>query len=222
MRRFVLILFAVVAALTSSAGPAAAAPPPLSEGGMSFQAITDVSGPEEFSWTVELGPEQELKLIDDQHAGVFYEDGQPGFVLTARPAHDAEGSNVPTALAVSEGDVITLTVHHRAGNPLAGGAPFVYPIVGGAGWSGGFTTIIIALPLGEFPPPTGCRAPELKGKTLKAAKKLLREANCTFGGFRKRHGATAKAGRVVRQTPAAGAQLTEAWTVQVTLAPPRG
>lgn len=188
---------------------------------MTFQAITDPFGPEEFSWTVSLGDDQELKLIDDQEAGVFYEGGIRAFSLNAEPAHDAEGSDVPTTLAVSEEDVITLTVHHRAGNPLAGGAPFVYPIVGGAGWEGGFQTFIVTMPPGEFPPPTGCRAPELKGKTLKAAKRLLRTAGCAFGGFRKRNGATAKTGRVVRQSPAAGGQVAESGTVQVTLAPPR-
>jgi PASTA domain len=219
MRRLVLTLFPVVAALALGVTPAAAAPP--YDGTMSFQAITDASGPEEFSWTVELGDDQELKLIDDQEAGVFYEGGVRAFSISAESAHDAEGSNVPTTLAVSEGDVITLTVHHRAGNPLRGGASFLYPIVAGTGWEGGFQTFFVQMPPGEFPPLAGCRAPELKGKTLRAAKRLVRAAGCTFGGFRKRNGATARTGRVVRQSPAAGGQVAESGTVQVTLASPR-
>jgi hypothetical protein len=214
------MLFAMVAALSSNVGPAAAAPPPF-DGTMSFQPITDVSGPEEFSWTVDLGPEQELKLIDDQHAGVFWGDDHQAISIDAEPAHDAEGSSVPTTLAVSDGDVVTLTVHHRAGNPLRGGAPFDYPIVPGVGWEGGFRTVFVELPLGEFPPQPTCLVPELGGKNLRRARRLLREANCTFSGFRKRNDAIARTGRIVRQTPAAGSQLAAGGTVQVTLAPRR-
>ena len=60
-------------------------------------------------------------------AAVYYtEDERLAFTINAGLAHDAEGSNVPTSLGVSEGNILTLTVHHRAGNPAASGAPFVY------------------------------------------------------------------------------------------------
>lgn len=63
-----------------------------------------------------------------------------GEVLAAEEAHDAVGTDVPTTLTKTGGDVVTLSVHFLEGNPAAGGAPFEYPIVGGAGWPGGFHT----------------------------------------------------------------------------------
>lgn len=139
------------------------------------------------------------------------------FAIEATLAHDAEGSNVPTTLAVSGVDVITLTVHHRTGNPLTGGTPFVYPIIAGAGWEGGLQTHIVQMPPGEFPPQKACVVPRLKGKKLKAAKNLLRAANCAIGSLRKLNEATTKTGRVVRQSPAPGTQLADGAVVQVTL-----
>jgi PASTA domain len=201
-----------VIALGATSAPAAS----LSEGGMSFQAITSVAGPEDFSWTVNLGDDQELKAIDDQSVGVFYEDGHPAFTLHAVKARDAVGTKVPTTIAVSGPDMITLTVHHRAGNPLAGGAPFVYPVVAGAGWEGGLQTYIVQMPPGEFPPPKTCLVPRLKGKTLKAAKRLLAAANCSLGRLKKLK-TIAKAGRVVGQSLAPGIQLPEGTAVRITL-----
>ena len=75
---------------------------PLYDGGMIFQDIRDSSGPEVFSWEVHLEPDQELKAIDEKHAVVYYEGEHPAFGITAVPAHDAVGTNVPTKLMVSE------------------------------------------------------------------------------------------------------------------------
>jgi sugar lactone lactonase YvrE len=109
---------------------------PLYEGSMSFAMIRDSLGPESFSWTVRLGFDQVLQQVDDTHAVVMYEEGAPAFTITAQPAHDAVGTAVPTSLLVTDGNTITYKVHHRAPGPT--GAPFVYPVVGGAGWQGGF------------------------------------------------------------------------------------
>jgi hypothetical protein len=46
-----------------------------------------------------------------------------------------------------------------------------------------------------------CVVPKLKGKKLKAAKKALRKAHCKIGNVKKLRGATAKTGRVVKQSP---------------------
>jgi hypothetical protein len=48
---------------------------PLSDGGMSFENIRDPLGQETYSWEVQLEPDQELKLIDDQHALVYLKEG---------------------------------------------------------------------------------------------------------------------------------------------------
>jgi hypothetical protein len=72
------------------------------------------------------------------------------------------------------------------------------------------------------PPPNGggggsCTVPKLKGKKLKAAKRKLKRAHCRIGRV-KRKGATAKAGRVVKQRPKAGKALPAGAKVSVTLA----
>jgi hypothetical protein len=113
---------------------------PLSDGGMTFQNIRDPLGPETFAWEVHLYPEQELKSIDSIHAGVYLGEHLI-FSIDAIAAHDAIGTNVPTKLAVSSGNIVTLTVEHHA-------AAFVYPVIAGAGWEGGFITTYV-----EMPPP---------------------------------------------------------------------
>ncbi|HEU5142726.1 MAG TPA: PASTA domain-containing protein [Solirubrobacterales bacterium] len=193
---------------------------------MTFPSIADSAGPADYSWEVTLFEGQDLKSVDDQHAAVYYEDGEHvAFSIAAVQAHDADGTDVPTSLAVSEPNVLTLTVHHRAGDPAANGAPFDYPVVAGAGWEGGFKTATV-----EMPPPVGmsepvsepaaaeaCLVPNVKGRTLKGAKLRLRKASCKIGKVRKRKGATARTGEVIRQGPRPGLLLPVGTAVNVTL-----
>ncbi len=116
---------------------------PLNEGGMIFTAIRDESAPEAYSYRVELGEEQELKQIDEQHAEVYYTGFGAAFAITAEPAHDAIGTTVPTTLTVDGPDVVTLHVHYK---PAAGAEPFVYPVVAGTGWQGGFQKTEVEMP----------------------------------------------------------------------------
>lgn len=125
---------------------------PLFDGVLYFQAIRDAAATESFEWEVNLGPGQELKLLDSRHAMIYYEGGIPAGGIAAEPAHDAIGSAVPTTLSVSQGDVVTLTVHHHSASPAGGG--FVYPVLSGAGWEGGFESVMIELPKTEQPKPT--------------------------------------------------------------------
>jgi hypothetical protein len=128
---------------------------------------------------------QYLQQLDETHAGVFYEEGHPAFSIEAVAAHAADGATVPTTLAVSQPNVITLTVHHRAGNPAAGGAPFDYPVIAGSGWEGGFQTHIVEGPPGEMPPaPPTCVVPDLTNRTLRASRKILHRAHCRLGRVR--------------------------------------
>lgn len=121
---------------------------PIYDGSMMFKSIRDTSGPEEYSWTVLMSSDQSLELVDDHYAEVYTDGDVPSLGILAEEAHDATGAAVPTSLHVS-GSTITLTVNHRAGNPSAGGIPFVYPVTVGTGWEGGFHTIIGELPPGE-------------------------------------------------------------------------
>jgi len=67
------------------------------------------------------------------------------------------------------------------------------------------------------PPPVTCTVPNLRGKRLKGAKRSLLRAKCRLGRVKKREGVTAKAGRVVKQKPAAGTQVAADTAVRVTL-----
>lgn len=211
-----------VGSASASADPPAL---PLYNGAMTFPSIGDPSGPEEFSWEVSLSDNQELLLIDKQRAAVYYttESHHVAFNIPVEPAHDATGSAVSTSLKVSGGNVITLTVHHRAGNP-ATGAPFVYPVIAGEGWEGGFVTHWVEMPPPESRPEEAvtsasksCIVPKLRGRSLKDSKRLLRQAECGIGKVRKLRGVTARSGKVVGQSPKPGMPLAPGTTVRVTL-----
>ena len=206
-------------------GPAAASaePLPLFDGAMSFHAIPGSEGPEEFSWEVRLGEGQELRQIDDQHAGVHAEeDDRLVLTIKAVAAHDAVGTNVPTTLAVTAPNVITLTVHHRAGDPAAGGAPFTYPVIAGSGWEGGFQTHQVQMPPpteASAPPPLSgmvatCLVPDLTGRSLKASRKLLQRSRCQLGPVR---GERSKGAKVVKQHREPGRSLPAGARVGVKL-----
>lgn len=107
-----------------------------------FKAIRDASSPEEYSWTVELSEGQSLSLIDSKDAAVYYEDGTEAMLITAQPAHSADGKEVSTSISISGSDIITLTVHHQV-------AGTVYPVLAGTGFEVGYTTVDVTIP----PPP---------------------------------------------------------------------
>lgn len=213
----------VAAALVCAAAPAlvAAAPHPPYEGTTSFQPIESPADPEDYSWEVQLDEGQALRAIDERRAEVYYTDDETrAFLIEATLAHDAEGTNVPTTLAVSEGNTITLTVHHRAGNPVAAGAAFVYPVTAGAGWEGGFQPQVIPMPdpkagLLPAPPLPKCQVPALAGHSLKAARRKLRKAHCTLGPVR---GERARGAKVVKQYRKPGRTLRPGSPVGVKLA----
>jgi PASTA domain len=247
MHRVLSVLCVAGALAAGAAGPASAAaddPPPFT-GLLDFSAIGGSADPEQFSWRVSLGPDQELGQVDDQEAVVFYSDDMhPAFSIKAEQARDADGDEVPTSLAVTGGDELTLTVHHRAGDPAAGGAPFDYPITPGAPFETGYSTVLVTGPPDETQlreerervtrnaraaqearevderaalEASRCHVPALRAESLRAAKRLLRSANCGVGEVTKRRGATARGGRVVAQRPRVGAVLAPGAEVDVTL-----
>lgn len=231
----ILIVVSAVAAVPPLAGAAL----PTYDGAMSFSSIKGPEGPEKFSWEVMLGKSQELQQVDDKHARVIYveDPGVTAAYIDAELAHDAEGSEVPTSLAVSDGNVVTLTVHHRAGNPAADGAPFIYPVVGGPGFVIGPGVVVVG-PLDEQElrearerierenraqasdegrSQVRCLVPRLKGRSLRKAAQRLRKANCKLGEISWRRNVTARTGKVVKQSPKAGAGLAGGAVVNVTL-----
>jgi hypothetical protein len=184
---------------------------------------------------MELGPRQELRQQSDTQVGVYFkEDGALAFAVESPGAHDADGATVPTTLEKTGEEEITMTLHFRAGNPAASGAPFVYPIVAGAGWEGGWMSFSSLIP-GEFerseqhiteanppaaiepPPVITCKVPTLRGYSLRGAKNRLRAAHCGIGAVRLATGATAAKGKVVKQFHPAGTELAAGAPVAVKL-----
>jgi len=188
---------------------------------MTFPEITGPEGPEDYCFEVTLSEEQELQQIDDQTVQVFESGGFPSFTITAEKAHDAQGATVPTTLAKTARNVVTLTVHHREGNSAAGGAPFDYPISNGAGWEGGFQTVEVQMPpateqtAAPQTPAPQCDVPALQGRTLKAARRALEHADCRLGPV---HGRHRRRARVVKQYRRYGAVLPAGTEVGVKLA----
>lgn len=192
MRSALLAVFVLMLALLAPAG-AAAEPLPLYDGAMTFPSIQEREGPEQFSWEVNLYEGQYLEQLDESHAGVFYESGHPAFSIEAIAAHAADGVTVPTTLAVTQPNFITLTVHHRAGNPNAGGASFDYPVIAGSGWEGGFQSYEIEGPPAledprskqpQFQSEPTCVVPDLSNRTLRASRKILHASHCRLGRVR--------------------------------------
>jgi PASTA domain len=216
-------LIPTVLVLLLASVPAAAiadppAPPPF-DGMMTFGHIDDPSGPEEFSWTVELGTNQSLESIDEQNAGVYNKEDELMFTIAAEAAHDFDGTSVPTSLAVTGPNIIALTVHHRAGNPTAGGVPFDYPITPGPSFDNTFYpgTLIVS-PTYEGPPVKTevCLVPSLAGKNLGLSRNSLRRAHCRIGTVHRRS-SVPHPNSVVRQGPKPGATLPPGAAVWVTL-----
>lgn len=237
MRRVLLLALAAVLpclALPASVGAVGPAEPcPPFDGAMSFPNIHDFEDPENYCWEVTLYAGQELRQISDTEAKVFYESGHEAFGIEAMLAHDSIGTAVPTTLTVTNPNLITLTVHHRDGNPAAGGAPFDYPITQGVGWEGGFRQPVeIAGPPDEaelreaelkakpVPPaeealtPT-CEVPVLQGRTLKSARRALLLAGCELGPVRGEH---RRGARIAKQYRPAFKTLPAGTAVGVKLA----
>jgi hypothetical protein len=230
----------LVASLGVAAAPAAAeplGPAPirnLDEGGMILPEITGPEASEEYPFLVDLGEEQFLRQVSETEVDAYYAGHMRAFAINAEEAHDADGATVPTTLELTGREVVTLTVHHREGNPAADWAPFDYPVVGGSGWAGGFRTEIVVMenPFAEAerkiieanpPAPTEplpvitCKVPTLRGYSLRGAKNRLRAGHCAVGAVRLAAGATLGKGKVVKQFHSAGTELTAGAPVAVKL-----
>jgi hypothetical protein len=222
-RGYALIAVLVLACAALSSTAAADPLPPYE--GMWFPEIHGPSDPEDYSWEVQLEEGQELRQTDERDAVIYYADGEHvAFSIRAADAHDAVGKSVPTTLEVSPPNVVKLTVHHRAGNPAAGGAPFTYPILDGSGWEGGLSTFEVTMPPSEplpgsvtEPAGTPCLVPHLRGRSLDLARQRIRSAGCRIGRVHRQRGTASKYDRVVLQSPAPGTSLPSWAPVTVNL-----
>jgi PASTA domain len=240
MRRGLAVIAAIICALL--AGLAVAVAPvaaeegnaaplrPVSEGGLSIPDITGPSAPEEYPVQYEnLIQGVRFRQVSDQLIAVEYLGrGNADWKIEAVPASAADGAAVPTSIRLSgneNGFVVTMIVHHRAGNPAAGGAPFIYPIKGSGGEGGYFTGAVevkptpAAEPIAPAPLPP-CKVPSLHALSLKAAKARLRAAHCAIGTVRLAASTTARTGKVMKQFRAAGTNLPADAPVAVKLGSP--
>jgi hypothetical protein len=144
---------------------------PLYDGAVTFQAIRGPGAPEAYSWEVDLGEGQSLRLVDNQHVEVDYEEGTPAMMITAEPAHDATGATVPTTLSISGERVVSLHVPYGTGD--SSGTPYVYPILAGEGYEVGHEEVEII-----YPPSLG----EEEGEEVEVAElEALRDGQATLG-----------------------------------------
>jgi hypothetical protein len=216
---------AAMAPASASADPSM----PAFDGLLDFPTIGAPADPEEFSWEVHLEAGEHLEAVDDQTAVVRFEDGTSIETISAAPAHDATGSAVPTSLVVAGSNVVTLIVHHRAGNPAAAGASFVYPISYGEAYEAGNSTVTVVVPKDEerlreerelaegereASAAQGCRVPRLTGRTVKGSRERLARAGCSLGKVR---GERSKAARVAVQFRRPGETLAPGGRVAVRL-----
>lgn len=206
----VAVLTLVFAAFSSAA---IADPIPVYEGATDFPTIHGPLDPEDYSWEVELGEEWELRQDGEHSASVYYPDGEHiAFSIADVRAHDATGKSVPTTLTVSPPNIVTLTVHHRAGNPAAGGAPFTYPIDAGSGYEVGPSSVQVIMPLSEPLPARDvirkpCLVPKVEGKTLVSARERISSAGCRISRVHRKQGTASKRDRVIAQSPGPGTSL---------------
>jgi hypothetical protein len=123
---------------------------------------------------------------------------------------DSEGQI--TAVSPAGAGTLPISVTTIAGKATSGGQ-FSYPAPSTPGPAP--TPIPTMLPPS---PPRTCTVPNLRGKTLGAAKRMIKGADCKVGKVTKKNGATAKSGKVVGQTVKPGTVRPAGAVVKVTLA----
>jgi Tol biopolymer transport system component len=89
------------------------------------------------------------------------------------------------------------------------------------GDTNGFTDVFLNDPQGTPPPPPArpvrCKVPRVTGLRLALARKRIGRANCTVGRVRRVHAAARRAGKVVGQSPKAGAVRARGAKVALTV-----
>jgi tripartite motif-containing protein 71 len=134
---------------------------PLTDGGLTFEDIRSSTAPEHYAFEISpYSSELELQQVSPQKIeAVYKEGGWSAFTLEAEPAHDADGHSVPTHLTLNGPLLVTLTVEHR-GISSETGQPFVYPVVAGTGWQGGWFGGIVE----HYEPPPPSEPPSETGE----------------------------------------------------------
>jgi PASTA domain/IPT/TIG domain len=128
----------------------------------------------------------------------------------------AFGSTPATSFSVTSEGALTAVAPPRA---TAGAVSVTVTTV--AGRANAPQNFTYEVPPAPPAPVVQCVVPNLKGKTLKAAKAALEKAKCKLGAVKKLGGATVKSGKVAKQDAKAGAKVVVGTKVAVTLKPPK-
>jgi IPT/TIG domain/PASTA domain len=127
----------------------------------------------------------------------------------------AFGSTPATSFSVTSEGALTAVAPASA---AAGAVPVKVTTVAGSATAP--QTFTYEAPPVLPPPVVQCVVPNLKGKTLKAAKTALERAKCKLGAVTKLGGATLKSGKVSKQGAKPGAKVVVGTKVAVTLKSP--
>ena len=77
-------------------------------------------------------------------------------------------------------------------------------LAGSTGPDSGHMDFIVLRFLNPAPPAARCRVPNVRGKTLRAARRSIRRARCAVGKVTRKASGKVKEGRVISQSPRAG------------------
>ena len=164
-----------------------------------------------------------LDAADDDHAGAHGPSAVAFDAVAGRTYHIA----VDGARASGGVDAATGTIHLHLVMPQSAPPPGDAPPGGGDGGGGGGTPPGGSTPPGPARPGTvtgqvtkpaaRCVVPRLKGRTLASAQRALRSAHCAVRRVRRASSRTVAKGRVITQSPKAGARLAAGAKVTLTV-----
>ncbi len=175
---------------------------------------TGTAQPElEYGFNAEVQPVPSIASITPAH-------GAPagGATVTISGADLEKASavsfgGVPAAYTVDSEGQITATAPAHA----AGAAPISVTTIAGTGTSSQAFTYDAPPTATPGPAPATCTVPRLKGKSLKAARRGSRAADCKLGKVTHKRGVTARSGKVNGQSPKPGKVVAAGTKVTVTL-----
>lgn len=176
--------------------------------------LPDPAGdPRVVGFNVEIQPPPEIDQI-----------GPTWGLTTGGTAVAIEGENLEGASAVTFGSAAATSFTVESETRIAAiappGSPGSVPIsvttVAGTATTPSWQAFTYDAP----PPVLHCVVPRLRGKTMKAVRRVLGNAECELRGVKRLDGATAKTGRVSKQSVAPGTTLRFGAEITVTLEPP--
>lgn len=108
-------------------------------GAQMFTTIRAASAPEAYEWRLKLRFGQYLVQANPQQVEVKWGNGETAFLVSAEPAHDALGKELPTTLSIINATDIALNVPHR-------NQGYTYPVSAGKSYETGYAMVTVFIP----------------------------------------------------------------------------